>query len=343
MDLDLNQIEKTSLQEIGQAKTTAILEELRIKYLGRKSPLSLFLRGLKDKPAEERAKLGKLSNDIKRKIELEFEKKLLDIKEKELNQKIAGEKLDVTAPGKKVEQGHLHPLTLVKREIESIFHSMGFETIEGPEVETEWYNFDALNVPADHPARDMQDTFWLKQPEKLEKDPRRRLLPRTHTTAVDVRFLEKHQPPFRIIAPGRVFRNEATDITHDVQFYQFDTLMVGHDVSLANLKGIVQQFYKKFFKKDVEVRFVCTYFPFTEPSVEIQVKIGGNTRISNRWIEMAGAGMLHQNVFKAAGYAPGEWQGFAFGMTIDRLAMMKYGIDDIRLLYSGDLRFLNQF
>ncbi len=347
--INLAKIEKAALQDLSRAKTPAELENLRTKYLGRKSELSLFLRSLKDMTPEEKVKSGQLANELRRKLETEIENKARQLKEGELARKIEREKIDVTAPGRRVEHGHLHPLTIVRREIEDIFRSMGFDLVEGPEVETEWYNFDALNVPSDHPARDMQDTFWLKQTEESQKDPHRHLLPRTHTSAVQVRYMEKHQPPFRIIVPGRVFRNEATDATHEMQFYTFEGLMVGPsagsgqvNVSLANLKGVLQFFANKFFKDETEVRFVASYFPYTEPSVEVFLR-GRKGKLKDRWIEMAGAGMVNQKVFQAAGYVPGEYQGFAFGMTIDRLAMFKYGIDDIRLLYGSDLRFLKQF
>jgi phenylalanyl-tRNA synthetase alpha chain len=219
---------------------------------------------------------------------------------------------------------------------------MGFDIVEGPEVETEWYNFDALNVPADHPAREMQDTFWLKQSEEAQKDPRVHLLLRTHTSAVQVRYMEKHQPPFRIIVPGRCFRNEATDATHEAQFHQIEGLMVGKDVSLANMKGVMEYFFNRFFKDKIEVRFVSSYFPFTEPSVEVCIK-GTKGKLNGRWLEVVPGGIVNQKVFKMAGYVPGEYQGFAFGMGVDRMAMLKYGIDDIRLFYSSDLRFLKQF
>ena len=342
MKNDINKIEKAAIQDISRAKTLAELENLRTKYLGRKSELSLFLRSLKDLPPEERAKSGQLANNLRKKLEAEMENRVQQLTKEGLARKIEQEKIDVTAPGKRVEHGRLHPLTLVRREIEDIFCSMGFDIVEGPEVETEWYNFDALNVPADHPARDMQDTFWIKQSELSRQNPKKHLLPRTHTSAVQVRYMEKHLPPFRIIVPGRVFRSEATDATHEMQFYTFEGLMIGKDVSLANLKGVLQFFANRFFKDEVEVKFIASYFPYTEPSVEVLMK-GKKRKLKDRWIEMAGAGMVNQKVFKAAGYIPGEYQGFAFGMTIDRLAMFRYGIDDIRLLYSSDLRFLKQF
>ncbi|MBU1290087.1 phenylalanine--tRNA ligase subunit alpha, partial [Patescibacteria group bacterium] len=237
--------------------------------------------------------------------------------------------IDVTAPGAKVPDGHLHPITLVQRQIEEIFQSMGFTVAEGPEVESEHYNFDALNVPKDHPARDIQDTFWLKDFD---------LLLRTHTSNIQARYMEKNNPPLRIIAPGRCFRHEATDASHDVQFNQVEGLMIGQDVSVADFKGVMEEFLKRFFSQDIEMRLRPGYFPFVEPGFEIDAR-----RKGQKWLELMGAGMVHPNVFKAVGYIPSKWQGFAFGMCPDRLAMLKYKIDDIRLFYASDLRFLKQF
>jgi phenylalanyl-tRNA synthetase alpha chain len=233
----------------------------------------------------------------------------------------------------KPELGHLHPITSTIREIRTIFAELGFEIALGPELETEFYNFDALNVPADHPARDMQDTFWLKQ----DKDSTERKVLRTQTSAVQIRYMEKNKPPFRIIVPGKVFRNEATDATHEAQFYQIEGLYVDKEVSLAQLKGVLTHFFKKFFGDDVIIRFRPSFFPFTEPSVEVDMKW------KDRWLEMGGAGLVHPNVFKSVGIDSKEWQGFAFGFGIDRIVMLKYGIDDVRLLYQGDLRLINQF
>jgi phenylalanyl-tRNA synthetase alpha chain len=254
------------------------------------------------------------------------------------------------------QKGHFHPITEVIRELVLIFNKLGFEVTTGPELETEHYNFDALNIPASHPARDMQDTFWLKGLEKsrsrqspidadgktlgarrLNRGRSQGLLLRTHTSPVQIRYMEKHNPPLRIIVPGRVFRNEATDATHEAQFNQLEGLYVDGDVSLAHLKGTITAFVKEFFGREAEARFRPSYFPFTEPSVEVDVKFNG------RWLEMLGAGMVHPNVLAAAGVNPKKWRGFAFGMGVDRLIMVKYGILDIRLLYSGDLRLVNQF
>jgi phenylalanyl-tRNA synthetase alpha chain len=232
-------------------------------------------------------------------------------------------------------KGHLHPMTQIIREIETIFREIGFEVAQGPELETEYFNFDALNIPADHPARDMQDTFWIK-PQKGSKE---RPVLRTHTTSLTARTIAecKNQFPVRKIFPGKVFRNEATDVTHEAQFFQLDAVYVDKNVSLADLKGTLLYFYKRILGEDVEIRFRPSFFSFTEPSAEIDIKFKG------KWLEMLGGGVIQQNVFKAAGVNPDEWSGFAFGGGIDRLLMVKYGIDDIRSLYSGDLRFVNQF
>ena len=260
---------------------------------------------------------------------------------KELKIQTKGDWIDVTAPGKKPIVGHLHPLTQVRRNVEEIFQSMGFSVVEGPEVETEWYNFDALNIPKDHPARDLWDTFYLKNKKNLL---------RTHTSSVQIRFMEKNFPPFRIISIGRVFRREATDANHEINFYQVEGLMVDKDVSIANFRAVVEEFFNRLFKKNVQKRLRPSYFPFTEPSFEVDIlcpwceknKSCDRCR-GKKWIELMGAGMVHPNVFKAVNLDEKEWSGFAFGLGLDRLAMVLYGIDDIRLFYSGDLKFLNQF
>ena len=227
-------------------------------------------------------------------------------------------------------KGHLHPITQVLLEIIPVFKELGFEIAEGPEIETEFYNFDSLNIPKDHPGRDMQDTFWLK-PENLRK------LMRTQTSAVQTRFMEANKPPLRAVVPGRVYRSEATDATHEAQFTQFEALVVDRKVSLADLKGTLEALFKSFLGKEAEVRFRPSYFPFVEPALEVDVKWG------NKWLEVLGSGLVHPNVFKAVGIDPNEWQGYAFAFGLDRLAMLKYGVEDIRRFYTNDIRFLNQF
>ena len=260
--------------------------------------------------------------------------------------------IDVSAPGKKAPRGHLHPITQITEKIAEIFSGMGFEVAEGPQIEDEWHNFDALNVPKDHPARDMWDTFWIKNKEsKLRLDGKKakkggNLLLRTHTSPVQVRYMENNNPPIRIISPGRVFRYEATDMAHETQFYQFEGLMVDKNINLSNLKAVMEVFFQRFYNsKDIEVRLRPSYFPFVEPGVEIDMRRGKNFSVGKRdkWLEVAGAGMVHPKVLENAGLDPREYKGFAFGMGIDRLAMLKYKVDDVRLFYSGDLRFIKQF
>ena len=240
--------------------------------------------------------------------------------------------------------GHSHPLSSMIREINSIFGEIGFTFADGPEVESEWYNFDALNVPKDHPARDMQDTFYIAD-QSGEGRNRRELL-RTHTSPVQVRYLEKNGAPAKIIAPGKVFRNEATDATHEAQFFQLEGLWVDENISLAHLKGTLAYFFERFFGAPINLRLRPSFFPFVEPGLEVAVKIEGDpsiNKLAGKWMELMGAGMVHPNVLRNAGIDPEKYQGFAFGMGIDRLAVLKYGIDDIRLLYNGDLRVVNQF
>lgn len=254
--------------------------------------------------------------------------------------------IDVTAPGKKVVKGHLHPLTQAIDKTCDIFQSMGFEVADGPELETEYYNFDSLNIPANHPARAMQDTFWLKNPKAGEivitpeegEHKSQKYLLRTHTSNVQIRYMEHNKPPFRVISPGRVFRMEATDATHETQFYQIEGLMVDKKTNLANLKAVVKVFLQRFFDdENIDIRFRASFFPFVEPGVEVDMKFKG------KWLEVGGAGMVNPKVLDNAKLNPNEWQGFAFGMSVERLAMIKHKIDDIRLFYSSDLRFIKQF
>ncbi len=326
---DLGAIEKKALEEIGSVSGKEQLEALRIKYLGRKGELTLVLRSLKDLSPQDKKSIGSKSNVLKGKLQEAVDSRFLEF---------GGEDMigiDITRPGRKVERGHVHPLTLVEREVRRIFTSLNFSVVEGPEMENEFYNFDALNLPEWHPARESWDTFWIK-PQKGDKE---RLLLRTHTSPVQVRYMESHKPPFQIIVPGRVFRYEATDATHGDNFYQFEGLMVGKDISLANFKYIITKFFEEFFKgQNIEFRFRPSYFPFVEPGVEVDVRFKGGA-----WLEILGAGMVHPHVFESARYNPREYQGLAFGAGIDRLAMIKYKIPDIRMLYSGDLRFIKQF
>jgi phenylalanyl-tRNA synthetase alpha chain len=332
----LADIKEAARHEIKNAPDVKTLEAARAKYLGRRDgELTKILRSLADLPLAQRRKIGPAANALRKELETEFEKKLIKFGSKTA---VRDSRLDITMPGKKIPLGHRHPLTLMEQEIREIFRGLNFSVVEGPEIETEYYNFDALNIPANHPARDMWDTFWLTDSQKSH------LLLRTHTSPMQIRYMETHRPPFQIIVPGRVFRYEATDASHEINFYQVEGLMIGSDVTLANFKYIIQTFFKQLFGPEVHLRFRPSYFPFVEPGLEVDIKIlNRGTGEESRWLEVMGAGMVHPNVFKAVKYDPREIQGFAFGLGLDRLAMIKYGIPDIRLFYSGDLRFINQF
>ncbi|MBU6414836.1 phenylalanine--tRNA ligase subunit alpha [Patescibacteria group bacterium] len=352
---ELKKIEQSAREKLANMGDIDATEVLKIQFLGRKGALSLMLRAIKNLPEQERIKTGSAANRLRQELEAAFDKKLAELKKTNHESVLQREWIDVTRPGVKTPRGHLHPLTLVRRDAEAIFHSMGFVTVEGPEVESERYNFDALNIPANHPARDMWDTFWLRSNQKSQKSKVKsqndgRLLLRTHTSPVQIRYMETHEPPFRIIAPGRVFRYEATDASHEIQFYQLEGLMVDRHVSIANFKFVIQEFLRRLFRKqNLEIRLRPSYFPFVEPGFEVDVACivcnqkGCSVCKRSGWLEMMGAGMVHQKVFAAVGYVPAEWTGFAFGIGLDRVVMMKYNIPDIRLFHSGDLRFLKQF
>ena len=335
----LQEIENKAEKAIKKAQTLKELNRVFKDFLGKKGELSLVLRGLKNLSGKEKVEKGKESNELKEKLKKVFKKREGEIGLK--SQSGDGKGIDVTIPSKKPLVGHLSPLTQVKRQIINIFRAMGFEVVDGPEIENEWYNFDALNIPKDHPARDAWDTFWLKGKNSL--------LLRTHTSPGQIRYMEKHEPPLRIIAPGRIFRHEATDASHEMQFYQVEGLMVDETASAANFKAIVKQFFERFFEQDINIRFTPDYFPFTEPSFEVAMSClicegkGCSACKNTGWIEIGGAGMVHPNVLKHCKLDSNKWQGWAFGFGIDRLTMMKYKINDIRLIHSGDLRFLNQF
>jgi len=338
--MDLKNLKKEIQKQVKDTQDLKVLNNIYRKYLGKKGEIVKVFSSLGDLPQKERKKVGQEVNLVKNEVKKIIDSKLKEIKKETRKSKIEEKKIDVTIPGQKVKQGRLHPLTLVQREIMRIFESMGFEIVEGPELETEWYNFNALNIPEDHPARDIQDTLWLKQDKN--KDTKKNFLMRTQTSPVQIRYMEKHNPPFKIIVPGRVFRNERTDASHDCQFYQCEGLMVDKDISVTNFKAIIFAFLKEFFEENIDIRFRPGYFPFTEPGFEIDIR-----RKKGEWLELMGAGMVHPNVFKTAGLntnsSDDRWQGFAFGMGIDRLVMVKYNINDIRLFYSGNLKFLNQF
>jgi phenylalanyl-tRNA synthetase alpha chain len=344
----LNQVEELATKAFDElAKVSSIdqLEAWRISYLGRKGTVIQILRSLSTLPLKERRLVGARANEVKKTLEAAFDEKKAHL-EQNLTGKLDHETLDVTLPGQQVTIGRLHPTTQVVEEICDIFGSMGFQTVEGPEVEWDYYNFEALNMPADHPARDMFATLWVDFDTKTGNRP---MLLRTHTSPVQIRVMEKLSPPIRIIAPGRVYRYEATDATHEWMFYQVEGLAVDKNISLSDLKGTLFEFARRLFGRDRKCRFRCDYFPFVEPGVEVAIDClvchGAGCRLcgNSGWIEILGAGMVHPEVLRRVGIDPEVYSGFAFGMGVERIPILRYGIDDIRLFYSNDLRFLRQF
>lgn len=346
MRQELGKIKKNFDNKLAKANNFSDLKQIKKDFLGRKGALRKILKLLKNLDVKERQAIGKKANDLRNYINTNLREKQKKYSDKETPPQ---ESIDASLPGKKLPQGHIHPLTHTLKNIERVFESMGFTVFLTPEVETEFYNFDSLNIPANHPAREMWDTFWL--PKNIRKDQQKtddRLLLRTHNTAMQHHYMKNNNPPFRVITPGKCFRYEASDNSHDIQFYQVDGLVVDQNVSVSNFKAIIEQFLKKLFARDIQVRMRPGYFPFVEPGFEIDIAYnerGANSSASKgtNWLEIMGAGMVHPQVFNQAGYNPQHWQGFAFGMGVDRLAMLKYGIDDVRLFYQNDLRFLEQF
>jgi phenylalanyl-tRNA synthetase alpha chain len=340
---DLEKIKKEFEDKFSQNKNKLeSLEKVRVQFLGRKSSLNQILKSIKDLTSEDKKKIGPLANKTRK----EIEKSLVNQIEKLKQQKdLEKEWIDVTASEKEKRIGSLNLLTKTQRDIEKIFTSMGFEVADGPEIENEWYNFDALNIPKDHPARDLWDTFWLEN----NNEKGERLLLRTHTSNAQVRYMKENKPPFQIVVPGKAYRYEATDANHEHSFCQFEALVVGEEVNVANFKSIAQEFFSAFFQEEIKVRLRPSYFPFTEPSFEFDISCrvcqgqGCSTCSNTGWLEMGGCGMVNQRVFEAAGYPKDKYQGFAWGFGIERLAMMKHKVNDIRLFRSGDLRFIRQF
>jgi len=342
----LEKLKRDCLDAISKATDAEQLQEVEVKYIGRKGELTNILRGVKDLSNDEKPVIGKLSNEIKNELEQEIANKKAKLDSAKLNEQLQDPTFDVTAPGPEIPKGHIHPLSQVQKEVEDIFTSMGFMIMDGPEAESEYYNFEGLNIPAWHPARDMQDTFFIKNKEDKKHG---RMVLRTHTSPVQVRTMEKYGAPLRVIVPGRTFRYEATDASHDTTFYQVEGLMIDKHISISHLKGVLKQFLSKLFGKEVTVRIRPGYFPFVEPGLEVDFSCliceGKGCRVCKKtgWVEFMGAGMVHENVLKAGGIDPKKWQGWAFGFGLTRLVMMRHGIDDIRHNLSGDLRFVNQF
>jgi phenylalanyl-tRNA synthetase alpha chain len=325
-------------EEIERATTRRDLDEVRIKYLGKRGTLTQLLRGLPSLPPAERPIVGKEANAAKAGLESELEARQAVLEELERRARLAADRPDLTLPGRRVVPGVLHPLTQVHDEIVDVFTGMGFAVADGPEVELDYYNFEALNIPKDHPARDMQDTFYVGG----------EILLRTQTSPVQIRTMERQKPPVRIICPGRVYRRDA-DITHSPVFHQVEGLAVDRGISMSDLKGTLALFARELFGPDSRIRFRPSFFPFTEPSAEVDVLCflckGGGCRVCKQsgWLEILGSGMVHPRILRAMGYDTEEVTGWAFGMGIERVAMLRYGVDDIRLFYENDLRFLSQF
>ena len=340
MKEQIEQIRKNALEEIGKAVDAKELDEVRVKYLGKKGELTAVLRGMGALSAEERPVIGSLVNSVRDELETSIEEKETAFKKAEMEEKLKKEKIDITLPSNKVKRGSKHPLNRIIEEVEDLFVSMGYDVVDGPELETDEYCFERLNLPKGHPARDMQDSFYVT-PEYLL---------RTQTSAVQARVMmaNEEKAPIRVICPGKVYRRD-DDATHSHQFAQVEGLVIDKDISLADLKGTLEVFMRKMLGENTQLRFRPSYFPFTEPSYEVDVtcfKCGGkgcNLCKQTGWIELLGSGMVHPNVLKMNGYDPEKYTGFAFGTGLDRLAMFKYGITDIRLLYQNDVRFLNQF
>ena len=340
MEQELQRIRVAAFRELEQAQDVVAVNEIRVKVLGKKGDLTAVLRGMGAMDPAERPRVGQLVNDLRQDFETALNARFELLKEAELNKRLAAEKIDITLPGRVLELGRRHPLTLALDRIKAVFLQMGFDIEEGPEVESDYYNFEALNLPPDHPARDMQDSFYITE----------QFLLRTHTSPVQVRTMQSQQPnsPIRMIAPGKVYRRDY-DATHSPMFQQVEGLVVGPDICFADLKGTLELFCQGIFGDSVKVRFRPSYFPFTEPSAEVDISCvickGKGCRVckGTGWLEILGSGMVHPRVLEMSNYDPSQVSGFAFGMGVERIAMLAFGIDDMRLFYENDVRFLRRF
>ena len=333
----LEQIRQSAMEQLS--RVDADLSEIRVKYLGKKGELTAVLRSMGSLSPEERPAFGQRANEVRAQIEAEIERRQTEMKSAMRDRALRAEKLDVTVPGEDVPFGHIHPLSRVQHEIEDIFIGMGYSIAEGPEVELDYYNFQALNIPPEHPARDTQDTFYITD----------NVLLRSQTSPVQVHVMEKERPPIRILSPGRVYRSDAVDATHSPLFHQIEGLVVDRGVTMGDLKGTLAMFARRMFGSDTKIRFRPHHFPFTEPSAEVDVSCfvcgGKGCKLckGEGWIEILGAGMVHPNVLSGCSIDPEEYSGFAFGLGVERVALLKYHIDDMRYLYENDVRFLDQF
>lgn len=324
----LNDIAKKARTAVDSAQDRAALEQLRVEFLGKKGILTEYLKQLGSLPKAERPKVGQEINALKQQLFKQIQQQQAHLEDAELAARLANETIDVTLAGCGMERVSLHPVTQVINDISLFFASLGFSIEEGPEIEDDYHNFSALNIPENHPARDLQDTFYFNPDSVL----------RTHTSSVQIRFMENNPPPIRIIAPGRVYRSDS-DTTHSPMFHQVEGLLVDKGINFGHLKGVIIDFLHYFFGDEIEMRFRPSYFPFTEPSAEVDIRLKGATK----WLEVLGCGMVHPNVLSGVAINPDEFSGFAFGMGVERLAMLKFGIDDLRLFYDNDIRFLTQF
>ncbi len=339
MKQKIQEIKSLVEEQLLKADSIEALEEIRIKFLGKKGELTAVLKGMGQLSAEERPVIGALANEVRAFLEKEIDEKKSELNKKLQAEKLKAEVLDVTMPGKKAEAGGLHPLTTVLDEIKSIFLGMGFQIAEGPEVEYDYYNFEALNIPKNHPARDTQDTFYISE----------NIVLRSQTSPMQIRVMENNKPPIRILAPGRVYRSDAVDATHSPVFHQIEGLVVDKGVTMADLKGTLEMFVKQLYGEKTKVRFRPHHFPFTEPSAEMDMSCfacggeGCSVCKGEGWIEILGCGMVHPKVLKNCGIDPEEYSGFAFGLGLERITMGRYNIDDLRLFFENDERFLKQF
>lgn len=353
---DLSAIQNQALDQISKANSLAELDQLRVDYLGKKGQVTSLLKTLGSLSPEERPKAGAQINVVKQELQEKITEKKKNLEQAAINEKLASETVDVTLPGRRATRGSLHPVTRTMQHIEDIFVDIGYQVEEGPEIEDDYHNFEALNIPEHHPARAMHDTFYVANQNVDDGSTSKaastlfpgNLVLRTHTSPVQVHAMENQKPPIRIICPGRVYRCDS-DLTHTPMFHQVEGLVIDKGISFADLKGTVDQFLKAFFEQDVPVRFRPSYFPFTEPSAEVDIQCtncsGDGCRVCSQtgWLEIMGCGMVHPNVLRCSGIDPEEFTGFAFGMGPDRLAMLRYGVNDLRLFFENDLKFLKQF